>query len=137
MERPLASVMKSASALPGESLVAQSSLLDERFDHDSCGVGFVATVDASPSHEILQQALTALGRLAHRGATAADGKSSDGVGILAAVPRELLLRETNLSIDDTQVLGVGMMLIPTEETRAEGLLERCLHSHDFQVLCWR
>ena len=73
-----------------------SSLIDERFDHDSCGVGFVAAVDASPSHQILQQALTALGRLAHRGATAADGKSSDGVGIVAAVPRALLVRAANL-----------------------------------------
>jgi len=54
MERPLASMMKSAPALQGESLAAGSSLLDERFDHDSCGVGFVASVDAAPSHQILQ-----------------------------------------------------------------------------------
>ena len=113
------------------------SLIDERFDHDSCGVGFVAAVDGAPDHEILKQALTALGRLAHRGATAADGKSSDGVGILAAVPRNLLVQAAGLSIDEDQVLGVGMLLIPHEETRAEGLLERCLLSHDFKVLCWR
>src|SRR5258708_5148943 len=116
---------------------ALSSLIDQRFDHDSCGVGFVAAVDAVPSYKILQQALTALGRLAHRGATAADGKSSDGVGVLAAVPRALLVRAANLEIDEKQVLGVGMLLIPAEETRGEGLLERCLLSHDFQVLCWR
>ncbi len=137
MERSLANFFGPVSGGSQMSSNGASSLIDDRFDHDSCGVGFVAAVDASPSHQILQQALTALGRLAHRGATAADGKSSDGVGILAAVPRALLLREANLSIDDTQVLGVGMVLIPTEETRAEGLLERCLHSHDFQVLCWR
>ncbi len=137
MERSLSNFFGPVSGASRISSNVASSLIDDRFDHDSCGVGFVATVDASPSHEILQQALTALGRLAHRGATAADGKSSDGVGVLAAVPRALLLRETDLSIDDTQVLGVGMVLIPTEETRAEGLLERCLHSHDFQVLCWR
>src|SRR6202041_4145556 len=134
MERPLASVMKSASALPGESLVAQSSLLDERFDHDSCGVGFVASVDAAPSHEILQQALTALGRLAHRGATAADGKSSDGVGVMTAIPRNLLIRAANLAIGEKQPLGVGMVLVPAGETRAEALIERCLVSHDFKVL---
>src|SRR3984957_17932259 len=133
MERPLACVMKSASALPGESLVAQSSLLDERFDHDSCGVGFVASVDAAPSHEILQKALTALGRLAHRGATAADGKSSDGVGVLTGVPRALLLKATGFNLDDARVLGVGMLFIPVEETRSEALLERCLLSHDFEV----
>jgi glutamate synthase (ferredoxin) len=137
MERSLSNSFDPVSGASRISSNVASSLIDERFDHDSCGVGFVAAVDASPSHQILQQALTALGRLAHRGATAADGKSSDGVGILAAVPHALLLREANLSIDDTQVLGVGMVLIPTEETRAEGLLERCLNSHDFQVLCWR
>ena len=33
------------------------SLIDERFDHDSCGVGFVAAVDGASDHEILKQAL--------------------------------------------------------------------------------
>ena len=88
---------------------ALPSLLDERFDHDSCGVGFVASVDGSPSHAILQQALTALGRLAHRGATAADGKSSDGVGVMTAIPRALLVKAANLAIDEKQLLGVGML----------------------------
>src|SRR6202453_2161182 len=137
MEQHFACIMKSASATSGEPLVARPSLVDERFDHDSCGVGFVASVDAVPSHEILQQALTALGRLAHRGATAADGKSSDGVGVLTAVPRALLMKAANLAIDETQVLGVGMLLLPPDETRAEALLERCLLSHDFTVLVWR
>src|SRR5271170_1405493 len=116
---------------------ASPSLIDERFDHDSCGVGFVASVDASPSHLILEQALTALGRLAHRGATAADGKSSDGVGVMTAIPRSLLVKSANLAIDEKQLLGVGMLFVPVEETRAEGLLERCLLSHDFEVLGWR
>ncbi|HTC76397.1 MAG TPA: glutamate synthase-related protein [Edaphobacter sp.] len=113
------------------------SLIDERFDHDSCGVGFVASVDGAPSHEILQQALTALSRLAHRGATAADGKSSDGVGVMTAIPRALLAKATNLAVDEKRLFGVGMVLLPVDETRAERLIERCLVSHDFEVLCWR
>jgi glutamate synthase (NADPH/NADH) large chain len=112
-------------------------LIDERFDHDSCGVGFVASIKATPSHKILQQALTALGRLAHRGATAADGKSSDGVGVMTAVPRLLLVRAEKLSIADDQILGVGMVFLPAEETRAEALIERCLVSQDLLVLGWR
>src|SRR5271168_3581191 len=115
----------------------QPSLIDARFDQDSCGVGFVASVAAVPSHAILVQALTALGRLAHRGAVAADGKSSDGVGVTTAVPRALLLREAGLSLDDDQTLAVGMLFLPAEETRAEALLERCLASHDLKVLAWR
>jgi glutamate synthase (ferredoxin) len=136
MERDL-SVFPHSDVAARESIKTPVSLIDERFDHDSCGVGFVASKDGIATHKILEQALTALGRLAHRGATAADGKSSDGVGILAAVPRAVLIREANLSIDDAQPLGVGMLFIPPDETRAEALLERCLLSHDLKVLCWR
>ncbi|WP_367182544.1 glutamate synthase-related protein [Edaphobacter sp.] len=113
------------------------SLIDERFDHDSCGVGFVASIKAEATHTILKQALTALGRLAHRGATAADGKSSDGVGVLANVPRSLLLREAGISLAPEAQLGVGMLFIPEEETRVEALIERCLSSQDLKVLAWR
>jgi len=56
------------------SAPAQPSLIDPRFDHDSCGVGFVATLGNEPTHDIVAKALTALARLAHRGAVASDGK---------------------------------------------------------------
>ena len=137
MEQYPASTSARTSRSVSASAGATPSLIDERFDHDSCGVGFVASVDGVACHTILQQALTALGRLAHRGATAADGKSSDGVGVMTAVPRALLVRSLSLAIDEKQVLGVGMVLIPVGETRAEALLERCLVSHDFKILCWR
>ena len=52
------------------------NLVDSRFDHDSCGVGFVATLHGRSEHEILRLALTALGRLAHRGAIAADRRAA-------------------------------------------------------------
>src|SRR5277367_3472852 len=137
MERSPVSTLTRTSRGVFASQGVSTSLVDERFDHDSCGVGFVATVDALPTHAILQQALTALSRLAHRGATAADGKSSDGVGVMTAIPRALLVKTANLAIDERQLLGVGMALVPVGETRAEGLIERCLLSHDFKVMCWR
>ncbi len=116
---------------------SRKTLLDARFDQDSCGVGFVASMSGEISHNILKQALTALARLAHRGATAADGKSSDGVGVMTGVPRALLLRETGISLPDDHKLGVGMIFTDPAETRAEAVLERCLASHDLKVLCWR
>ena len=119
------------------ALTTRRSLIDSRFDSDSCGVGFVATTTRTATHAILQDALTALGRLAHRGATAADGKSSDGVGIMAAVPRELLLNETGVSLDENRLLGVGSLFLPSDESRAEPILERCLASHDLEILAWR
>ena len=55
-------------------------------DHDACGVGFVTRLGAAPSHEIVERALTALLRLAHRGGVDADGRSGDGAGLLMAIP---------------------------------------------------
>ena len=126
------------SPVSTRSLVSRPvSLLDARFDQDSCGVGFVASSKAEPSHKILEQALTALARLAHRGATAADGKSSDGVGVMTAVPRALLIREAGLLLEDAQLLGVGVLLLPVEETRAEVVLTACLESQNLSILKWR
>ena len=120
MERSLASTLPRTSGSVSVSSSVSPSLIDERFDHDSCGVGFVASVDGTPSHEILQQALTALGRLAHRGATAADGKSSDGVGVMTAIPRALLVKAANLAIDERQLLGVGMLFVPARRDSRGG-----------------
>jgi glutamate synthase (NADPH/NADH) large chain len=113
------------------------NLLDSRFDHDSCGVGFVATLRNQPSHEILTQALTALARLAHRGAIAADGKSSDGVGIMTAIPREFLLASTGLSLEPGQPLGVGVVFFPEESGPGQQALEQALAAQSLDVLTWR
>lgn len=121
------------------SLLAPDSLIDPRFDHDSCGVGFVASIAAaeSSSHLILEHALTALSRLAHRGATAADGKSSDGVGVMTAVPRAFF-RSVMPGLDaHAETFGVGMVFIPQNETRAEAVLDDALRALGFAVLGWR
>src|SRR4051794_25811708 len=113
------------------------SLLDPRFDSDSCGVGFVAQLSAEPSHNILTQALSALARLEHRGAVAADGKSSDGVGVTTAVPRPLLLRETGLALDVEEPLGVGVVFLPADNADSRAEIEAGLAAQDLQVLTWR
>jgi glutamate synthase (ferredoxin) len=114
-----------------------SSLLDSRFDHDSCGVGFVANLRNQPSHTILIQALTALARLAHRGAIAADGKSSDGVGLMTGIPREFLLSSTGISLDREQPLAIGVVFLPADGASAKLLLEESLAGQQLQVLGWR
>ncbi|HEY5381331.1 MAG TPA: glutamate synthase-related protein [Acidobacteriaceae bacterium] len=137
-ERPKRALAVSAT---GEKTAASgcalSNLIDPRFDHDSCGVGFVASVMGKANHKILQDALTALSRLAHRGAVAADGLSSDGVGLMTGVPRELLLKAAGLNLDEGCVLGVGMLFLPPEEKRAEEVLESSLQAQELRVLGWR
>ena len=116
------------------------NLIDPRFDHESCGVGFVATLENQPSHEILRKALTALARLAHRGAVAADGKSSDGIGINTAIPRELLLASAGIALEPTRILGVGMVFLPTDAAASQAavrVLEEAIAAQGFTILAWR
>src|SRR5215469_5949826 len=109
---------RSASNSPGRNL------LNPRFDHESCGVGFVATLHGTSNHEILRLALTALTRLAHRGAVAADHKSSDGVGILTAVPRAFLIKQAAIALAAERPLAVGMLFLPPDEEAAERASQR-------------
>jgi len=116
------------------------NLLDSRFEHESCGVGFVATLHGRSEHEILRLTLTALGRLAHRGAIAADGKSSDGVGIQTAVPRNFLLSQMCLSLRPAQPLAVGVLFFPNDDEVAQRDAQRfkaCMYAQGFQWLTWR
>ena len=137
--RKLAGVSSDGRGMQGISASARPSLIDPRFEFDSCGVGFVASSAGAATHKILEQALTALGRLAHRGAVAADGKSSDGVGIMTAVPRALLLKESGVALDAAKSLAVGMLYLPDGDAgrHAEEIFERCLEARQFVLLAWR
>ena len=57
-----------------------NGLYDPRFEHDSCGFGLIANLDDKSSHWLVETAISALARLTHRGAVAADGKTGDGQG---------------------------------------------------------
>jgi glutamate synthase (ferredoxin) len=115
----------------------ENSLVDPRFDVDSCGVGFVARLSDEPSHEILKRALTALARLEHRGAVAADGKSSDGVGVTVVIPREWLLAQTGVILPAWKPLGVGVIFLSTEDGDSRAEIESALRAQGMEALLWR
>ncbi|MDI9547610.1 MAG: glutamate synthase large subunit [Chloroflexota bacterium] len=68
-------------------------LYDPRYEHDACGIGFVAHIEGRRSHSVLQMALEALANHSHRGAVADDRKTGDGAGILTQLPYEFFRRE--------------------------------------------
>ncbi|MBO1067068.1 MULTISPECIES: glutamate synthase-related protein [Nostocales] len=96
----------------------QKWLVEER---DACGVGFITHRQNIASHEILDQALTALTCLEHRGGCSADQDSGDGAGILTAIPWELLAQDHNNAIDFSNLsnMAVGMIFFPQDATAAK------------------
>src|SRR5271168_3267490 len=130
---------RKVSPNPGQAphFASFPSLIDPRFDQDSCGVGFVAQLSGEPSHAILEHALTALARLEHRGAVAADGKSSDGVGVMTAIPRDLLLQPLGIELDHSKPLGVAVVFLEGESLASRGELEAAFTAQQITLLAWR
>ncbi len=127
--------------IPAQSIL-QRTMYDPWFEHDGCGIGFVANINGRPDHDILAMALIALGNLEHRGAVADDAKTGDGAGVLTQLPRALLLRELaqrNISVaaDD---LALGMLFLPRDDAAAEAsrrIIVASLEDHGLRVLGWR
>ena len=115
-------------------------LYDPSFEHDACGVGMVARLDNSPTHEVVSKAITALENLEHRGASGADPCTGDGAGILLQMPDELLRAVVDFELPPAGAYGVMMCFLPRDDgARAglEALLERTVVAEGQRVLGWR
>ncbi|PYP78590.1 MAG: glutamate synthase large subunit [Gemmatimonadetes bacterium] len=127
-----------------DGLTQQEGLYDARRDErDACGVGFVAHVRGTASHEIVRQGLTLLENMSHRGAVGCDPCSGDGAGLVVQLPHEFLRREAGqLGIELPRPGGyaVGMLFLPTDagERRAcELVLENIVEEEGQHILGWR
>jgi len=118
-------------------------LYDPANEHDACGVGFVANIKGKKSHEIVEQGLTILKNLTHRGAVGADPKASDGAGILIQMPdkffREEMARQ-GVKLPPFGQYGVGMVFLPQEPASriaCEYEIERAIKDEGQVLLGWR
>src|SRR5579872_1061999 len=106
------------------SAPANQGLYDSRYEHDACGVGFVADLPGRRSHEVVAQALTVLRNLDHRGAKGSDPDTGDGAGILTQIPDALLREVCDFALPDPGRYAVGMVFLPREAgARAETMAE--------------
>ena len=108
-------------------------------DHDACGTGFVLRLAAPPSREVVDRALVALQRLAHRGAVDAAGSSGDGAGLMTSVPEEFFrCRAQEAEIKLPSRFAVGMVFLPEQrEAEVRQAVETCAQSAKLPVLGWR
>ncbi|MDW8351363.1 MAG: glutamate synthase subunit alpha, partial [Anaerolineae bacterium] len=118
-------------------------LYDARFEHDACGIGFLADLSGRPTHKILDDGLKCLERLAHRGALDADGKSGDGAGVLCSLPNTLINRELERIGQQAHRPGdvaVGMMFLPRNaaaNARVREIVTAELERRELPILMWR
>ena len=102
-------------------------LYDPTYEHDACGVAFVARLDGTPTHETVRRAVVALENLEHRGAAGADPNTGDGAGILLQMPDELMRGLIGHDLPPRGAYGVCVCFLPQDEARRaelEALLER-------------
>jgi glutamate synthase domain-containing protein 2/glutamate synthase domain-containing protein 1/glutamate synthase domain-containing protein 3 len=124
-------------------LPVKQGLYDPQFEHDACGIGFVAHIKGTKSHDIVKQALRVLCNLDHRGGQGFEKNSGDGAGILMQVPDAYLQDETandNIKLPAAGQYGVGMVYLPQdlEERQAcEGIVESIIREEGQQFLGWR
>lgn len=117
-------------------------LYDPAFEHDACGIGFIANIKGERSHTIVYQALDMLTRLTHRGGQGSD-ESGDGAGILTQIPHILFAEwgvQSGILLPPAGSYGVGMLFLPrNEEDRMayEAAIERIIWQEGLTGLGWR
>ncbi|HEX9097712.1 MAG TPA: glutamate synthase subunit alpha, partial [Candidatus Dormibacteraeota bacterium] len=112
-------------------------MYDSRFEHDACGIGFVADAGGRASRGMVDAALAALGRVRHRGAVAADHRSGDGAGLLLSIPQPFLrewMQRAAINVDPAVTLGVAVVFLPRAPA-ADGYRQRRLTRRLFGEAC--
>jgi glutamate synthase (NADPH/NADH) large chain len=118
-------------------------LYDPAFEHDACGLGFVAELHRRPSHDVVVKGLEILRRLAHRGAAGCDPYSGDGSGILLQLPRafyERALARHDIELPNAGDYGMAMAFLsrdPHRRAAQKHILEDAVRYHNQTVIAWR
>ncbi len=95
---------------------------------DNCGFGLLASIDNVPSHKNLEDAITALSRMMHRGAVAADGKTGDGSGLLLSIPKRFFERAAKKEGIILPDLYAVAMVFSTNESDFDVIKEICINN---------
>jgi glutamate synthase (NADPH/NADH) large chain len=121
----------------------QNSLYDPRYEHDACGIGFVANIKGNKDHRTVSDALTMLENMEHRGACGCEANTGDGAGIMIQIPHEFLFEEClklGIHLPDPGEYGVAVLFLPKDQklkTECKDALERCAETLGLELLGYR
>ena len=114
-------------------------LYDSSFEHDACGVGFVADLTGRRDHDIVAKALSVLRNLDHRGAKGADPETGDGAGIITQIPDAFFREVCEFGLPEPGCYAAGLAFLPGDGDDAAVLtaIERLAGDEGLTVLGWR
>jgi glutamate synthase (NADPH/NADH) large chain len=118
--------------MKAEYLPKKEGLYDPEFEHDACGVGFVAHLKGEASHNIVAKGIELLINLEHRGAVGAEKNSGDGAGILTQMPDKFL--------PEFGHYGVGVVFLPKDPqayAECKSIVENCIEELGQELMGWR
>ncbi|MDZ4072528.1 MAG: glutamate synthase large subunit [Sediminibacterium sp.] len=126
-------------------LVSNNStgLYDPSFEHDACGIGFVANIKGSKSHQHIADALTVLENMEHRGACGCESNTGDGAGIMIQIPHEFFFDECirqGAHLPAYGKYGVGFIFFPKElrlREECRDIFNRSAEKLGLDILCYR
>ena len=117
--------------------MAAAGLYDPRFEHDACGVGFVADLSGRGGHDVVARALRVLCNLEHRGAQGGDPGTGDGAGILTQIPDEFFRASCGFELPETGAYAAGMAFFSAERHLVTPALARLAAAEGLTILGWR
>src|SRR5918993_896536 len=123
--------------------MAGKGLYSSDFEHDSCGIGFVANIKSNKSHQVISDALTILENMEHRGACGCENNTGDGAGIMLQTPHEFFFDEcTKLGayLPPFGRYGVGMLFFPKDirlKEECRDIFNRCTERLGLEIITYR
>ncbi len=126
-----------------ELVVKKQGMYDPSFEHDACGMGFVADVKGRKSRKIIEMGLDILKNLEHRGAVGADPETGDGAGILIQMPDVFMRKvaaENKINLPVEGRYGVGVIFLPKNpilRKAVENIIEKIVIDENQKFLGWR
>jgi glutamate synthase (NADPH/NADH) large chain len=121
--------------------LSPQGLYDPAYEHDACGVAFVADMSGRRSHDVVAKGLAALCRLDHRGARGAEPNTGDGAGIMLQVPDAFYRDVVGFPLPPAGRYATGLMFLPgtgpADEALAVSVLEKYALVEGADVLGWR
>ena len=126
-----------------QGLPPAQGLYDPQFEHDSCGVGFIAHVKGKASNSIVLRAMEMLENMNHRGGCGCEPDSGDGAGIMVGTPDKFFRRkagELGFKLPKVGDYAVGMIFLPRDlvsRRECESILEKNVRDFGMVILGWR